>query len=88
MHPGGWKRESDPLAKNRIKGWRFRAFIVADTTKVSVFVAEGRMKPRLSTFDCGFFDFILSVPSSFSEACRGLEGHCVGLEKKFKGRIF
>lgn len=55
---------------------------------MSVFVAEGRMKPRLSTFDCGFFDFILSVPSSLSEACRGLEGHCVGLEKKFKGRIF
>lgn len=88
MHPGGWKRESEPLAKNRIKGCRFRAFTVTDTMKVSVFVAEGSMKPCLSTFDCGFFDFILSVPSSFSEACWGLQGHFVGLEKKFKGRMF
>lgn len=47
------------LAENREKQAECKAFIVMDMMKMCVFATQGHVQPRLSTFDCGFFDFIL-----------------------------
>ncbi len=36
-----------------------QAFIVMDMMKMCLFAAEGHMQPRLFTFNCGYFNFIL-----------------------------